>query len=336
MKPSIKDIALDTGLSITTVSKYLRNKHIREKNRLRIEESIKRMGYVPNRNAQMLRSGKTYMIGVVIEDLSNTFWGSIVDYIEEYLKQQGYMIAIYSGKEMELGGQYLANILAQHPDGLIVALRDQNKHTFIPLMQRRLPLVLLDQKSSYYDLDIVTSDNYEGGKSAAYYLYKMGHSKIGIITGWRNIYTLSERVRGFLDGLAECKISVPPEYIVEGPMTSMTGKELFSKLMQQENPPEAIFATNLDLGQGMLIEANLKGYRIGKDISCITFDDTELFAGMLPPVTVVTQNVKQIGIEAAKLILVQLDEKEKTSHITHLIPTQLIERSSVMNKREKS
>ncbi|MGH0054336.1 MAG: LacI family DNA-binding transcriptional regulator [Sphaerochaetaceae bacterium] len=332
MKASIKDIAMDTGLSIATVSKYLRNVTIRTENKLRIEEAINRLGYVPNRNAQMLRSGKTYTIGVVIADLSNSFWGSIVDYIEEYLQQHGYMTVIYSGQEIETEGRYLSNILAQNLDGLIIVLKNQDHDAYLPKIERRLPIVLIDQKSTHYPIDTVTSDNYGAGKKAANYLMSMGHTRIGIITAWRNIYTISERLRGFLDGVAEGNCHVESKQIVEGPMTSGSGKELFARLMRQELPPEVVFSTNLDVGLGALVEANMQGYRIGKDISFISIDDDELFAGMIPPITVVTQDVKQIGFESARLLLDKLNNKTNEKQKTIYIETELIVRDSVSNK----
>ncbi len=332
MKPSIKDIAIETGLSIATISKYLRKIKIREENRLKIEDVINRLEYTPNRNAQMLRSSKSYTIGVVIADLSNTFWGSIVDYIEEYLQQHGYMTVIYSGQELATDSRYLSNILAQNLDGLIISLMSQDDDEYIPLIERKLPVVLIDQKSSHYEVDTVTSDNYGAGRAAAKYLLGMGHREIGIITAWRSIYTISERLKGFLDCLDDENCHIVPEHIVEGPMTPSSGKVLFAQLMSQDNVPEAIFATNFDVGLGALIEANIQNYKIGEELSFISIDDDELFAGMIPPITVISQNVRNIGHEAARLLLRKLKNQKNEKPSTVYVQTELIVRESVSNK----
>jgi DNA-binding LacI/PurR family transcriptional regulator len=332
MKPSIKDIAKETGLSIATISKYLRNIKIREENKKKIEDVISRLGYTPNRNAQMLRSSKSYTIGIAIADLSNTFWGSIVDYIEEYLQQHGYMTVIYSGQELAAGDKYLSNILAQNLDGLIIALMSQDNDEYIPLIEKKLPVVLIDQMSTHYEVDTVTSDNYGAGKTAAKYLLEMGHSRIGVITAWKNVYTISERLQGFLDGLEEGGCHILPEHIVEGSMTPSSGKVLFRQLMSQPKAPEAIFATNLDVGLGALIEANIQNYKIGVELSFISIDDDELFAGMIPPITVISQDVRTMGYEAARLLLHKLDNQKNEKQNTVYVQTELIIRESVSNK----
>ena len=336
MKPSIKDIALDTGLSTATISKYLREKKILPENRAKIEESIDRLGYIPNRNAQMLRSGKTHTIGLVVGDLSNTFWGSIVDYIAEYLLLRGYMTVIYSGEELEEGGRNLSNILAQNLDGLIICLRSHDDDNYLPIVEKRLPIVLIDQLSDHYKVDSITSDNYGAGKQAAEFLLKMGHENIGIVSGWTKFYTISERVKGFLDVIRSNGGEIKPEFILEGPMTSESGKKLFNQLNSLDNPPEAIFATNLDVGLGALVEANLQGVEVGKDLSFITIDDDELFSGMMPPITVVAQNVKKMGYEAGRLLLNKLEkDNDKMPIQTIYIETELRIRDSVsdMSKR---
>ena len=334
-RPSIKDIAKETELSIATISKYLRNVKIKNENKIKIEEAVKRLGYVPNRNAQLLRSNNSFTIGIVLADLSNPFWGSIIDYIEEYLQQHGYMTVIFAESSVGKGGRFLSNILSHNLDGIIVVLSDQNDDACIPIIKDKIPVVLIDQKSIHYKIDTVSSDNYGAGVKAAEHLLEMGHTEIGIVTGWRHLFTIGERVRGFIDYLHEHNCTIDPKNIIEGPLESTHGKRMFAQLMNQDHPPKAIFTTNLDVGLGVLLEANAEHFRIGKDISIIAMDDDELLPGMVPPITVISQNVEALGVQSAKLLLKRISQSEPFEATTIYIDTKLIVRNSVCNNSER-
>jgi DNA-binding LacI/PurR family transcriptional regulator len=336
MKPSIKDLSKDTGLSLATVSKYLRNVKIREENRLKIEQSIEKLGFVPNRNAQILRSNHSLTIGVVISDISNAFWGSIVDYIEEFLRKNGYMTAIYSLRQIHQGAQIFSSIISQNLDGIIIALDDQNDTAYEAFLARKIPVVLIDQKPNNVHLDFVTSDNFQGGYVAGKHLIDRGHTKLGIISGWRRKYTTKERFRGFLAALEEAGIQPVERYFREGEFSVDSGQLQFKSLMDQVDPPEAIFATGVDVGIGALLEANSEGFCIGSDISLISFDDDEIFSGSTPPVTVVRQNVEKIGQQAASLVLMHISENNnEPMDKIYLIPTEFVERNSVKDNSIK-
>lgn len=330
MKVTITDIAKDTGLSLATISKYLNNKKVLPENRILIKNSIKKLGYTPNRIAQGLRAEKTNTIAIVIPSLSNYFWGPITTYIETTLREHGYRSIVYTISTDPQRQLYVMNhILNNKVDGVIAVVSYWTEHALSTLYNHSIPVILLDHIASSLQSDYVTSDNYQGGYIAGQYLIRHNHKNIGFIAGMKDGYTIQERTRGLLTAIKENGIPFTPEYYSYQSAEAPTGKEQIEKMLLSNTLPTALFFCSLELcfdGIAALLDAGIK---IPEDISVISFDDDILFSSIRPHITVIRQNLQEIGKQAALLLLLRLRESgEYTPKQIH-IPVTLIERDSV-------
>lgn len=330
MKITITDIAKDTGLSLATISKYLNHKKVLPENRILIENSIKKLGYTPNRIAQGLRAEKTNTIAIVIPSLSNYFWGPITTYIETTLREHGYRSIVYTISADFQRQQYVINhILNNKVDGVIAVVSYWTEHALSALYKHAIPVVFLDQITSAIQSDYVTSDNYQGGYMAGKYLIHRNHRKIGFIAGLKDSYTIQERTRGFLSAIKNAGFPLTPEYYSYECEETASGKQQIQKMLRSSSLPTALFFCSLELcldGISALLDAGIK---IPQDISIISFDDDIIFSSIRPHITVIRQNLQQIGKQAALLLLHRLENNDNTPPRHILIPADLIERDSV-------
>lgn len=214
MKITITDIARDTGLAVSTISKYLNHKNILPENEALIEASIKKLGYTPNRIAQGLRAKSSHTVALLIPSKNNYFCGNSVSYITSFLWEQGYVCTIHTyppekEKQLQLGQLLINNNIR----GLIAVTGT------------------LDQVSDSFSSDYVTSENYPGGYLAGSYLARKNHQRIGFVASCRDAYTIVQRTSGFLNALKDAKLPAYPELYSYDLNGQMDGKEQMRRLL---------------------------------------------------------------------------------------------------------
>ena len=163
---------------------------------------------------------------------------------------------------------------------------------------------------------------------AVNYIIEYGHTKIAVICGPEDIYSAQERLKGYLNACHDKQISLNPEYIIHGKYDLLGGYEATQKLLDMENPPTAVLATNGEITDGVLMNLNERGVIIGKDISVVGFDNLTSANLVNPKISVVVQPLQKIGETAADLLLNQLSGKDNTIKIIKL-KAELIRQFSV-------
>lgn len=330
MKVTITDIAEDTGLSLSTISKYLNHKNILPENKALIEASIKKLDYTPNRIAQALRSKTSHTVAFLMPSSFDAFWGGILPPIETTLRKSGYKCIVYFYSTDSERQVKLANTLINNKvDGVIAISSHYINDAFPLLCSSRIPVILIDQLNSSLQTDFVTSDNYHGGYIAGMHLVSRGHKRIGFVAGLPNGYTIKERARGFLDALKAAGMPLYPEYYSYQADPDEEGGNQTEHLLRLPVPPTAVcFFSNSLCTSGLerLQEMNVK---IPDDISVIGFDDHAIFTALDPALTVIRQDFYEIGSNAATLMLkrIQGDDTDFPSFI--YTPVELIKRASV-------
>lgn len=255
MKVTIKDIARETGLSTATVSKYLNHIKIQENNRKLIEDAIQRLGYQPNRSAQMLRSKKTRTIGVLISDLGNYFWGPVIGTVSHYFTSRQYTVITCSynfDKEREKA--VIQDIISQNFEGLVMLPFDNQDYYYHLLQDAGIPVVLLDQlpvTRQKYPVDCVLSDNYNGCALLAEHLFQNGHTDICILNHSVHSYTVATRVQAVLDiyrqhglNLLQKPYDCEPIIFSETQDVIFQNRQKLLKILESPAPPTAVFFTN--------------------------------------------------------------------------------------------
>ena len=331
MGTTIKDIARDTNLSLATISKYLNGKKILPENQKLIEESIERLGYIPNKQAQMLRSRRTNTICILLPVISDYFWGSICSYVEEYMQRHNYstIISTYDPSSQDQSEVYRHLVSAQVEGVIIVSLDLQRSNLFTLLKSNNIPYIYLDQVMTEPAGDSVTSDNCYSAYCTTKYLLERGHRRVGVIGGDIDSYTTIERIRGFRSACREFSIPEQDQIVMCGDFTAETSGKLFKKLMSQQNPPTAVFLLGYFMTVSAIQQLDNLSIRIPEDLSLISFDDDEIFSAFDPPISVVVQDLAQMGTEASRLLLKRIQGDYSDFPRTKIIKTHFIERSSV-------
>lgn len=331
MKCTIKDIANDTGLSLATISKYLNGIKILPHNQDLIEDSIRRLEYIPNKTAQTLRSRRTNTIAIFLPVISDYFWGSLCSYIEEYMQKHGYSVLIssYDSTQSNQSDVY-SQLLNVQVDGAILIPEHLEKVNLAHLLkQGNIPFVYLDQIISDPKADAITSSNFTGAKEATEYLLNRGHRYLGVIGGDLSSYTNNQRVKGFHFACDEYNIPEEQRVILGGEFTPASAASSFQEMLSLPTRPTAILFLGYFMTVAAIQEISRQNILIPQDLSIITFDDDEIFSAYDPPVTVMVQDLSLIGKRTAELLLKRIQGDFTDFPHTEMIPTKLIERASV-------
>jgi LacI family transcriptional regulator len=335
---NMKDIAKEANVSVATVS-YVINKRkdqtIAEATIKRVEDAVKKLGYVPNLAAKALVENKSYLIGVVIPQtepgkqfmFNNPFYSELLSSIEFVARERGYHVLI-SGTDVDQS--YLEIAKKRSLDGIIiVGIHPDNYYE--NLTSTAIPVVLIDSYCNNLPFKTISIRDRESAKIATQYLINKGHKKIafasGVITDNGVTY---ERYLGYKDALEEAGISVNKDYIYSGTVSQEYGKELGLEIAKKDDRPTAIFSTADIIAFGLINGLKKANLRIPDDISVIGFDDTWIARDCDPLLTTIKQDVFKKGEKAVDLILNgNNDENENI-----VLDIELIERESVAELKE--
>lgn len=333
MKINIKHVAEKSGFSTATVSRVLRNySGVREKTRKKVLEAVSELNYEVNAVARSLRQEKTYSIGIVVGNVLSQFYSVIAKSVEDTANKFGYNTILCNGDENpEKELNYLKVLKSNRVDGIILTPTGKNSEYVNNLISSGTKVVLLDRVIEGVDCDAVLVDNANGAYKAVKYLIDQGYKRIGIINGYLDRTTGAERLKGYLQALAEADIPKDNSLIKIGDFKKESGKKLTKELLKQVNKPEAIFVTNIDMSMGALSAIKEMGISIPDEIGIICFDDSEWAPIITPPITVIRQPVYQLGSIASELLIKNIENNEKDLiHKSKIIilPTELIIRDS--------
>ena len=335
-RASLKDIAEALNVSKTLVSLVLNNKAnewgISEETQKKVRKKAEELNYYPNQMARGLRTGKSNIIGLVVADISNPFYAKISRTIEQEVARLGYHLLVCSSDEVEEKENKLIELLRdrQRVEGLIVATTQQNADQFNQLKKQQYPLVLIDRKLPGFACSYVGVDNIKGAYQMVDHLIKMGMRKIGMVNVTpSHLSSLNERVEGYKEALKKNGIRFSNEWIqsVSYQDIGNTTINAVNNLLSPAVGAEAIFTINNYVAINCLQATHKMKKRIPEDVAIVCFDDLDAFNFSHPPLTTVAQPVEQIGEEAVKLLMKQIDGK-KFSVQEKILPTKLVIRES--------
>ncbi|GAA0721382.1 LacI family DNA-binding transcriptional regulator [Clostridium malenominatum] len=333
MTITIKEVAKEAGVSITTVSRVLNNNYpVKMETRIRIEEAIEKLKYKPNAMARGLITNKSSMIGVVVPGITNLFFPTIVEAIENLTNKEGYSISLCNTYgEPEKEKKLIEDLISKRVDGIIIIdpSIENLSSGYLEEMSRALPLVVVNGCSDKFECNFVTYDEKAGMAEALKYLRNLGHEKIAFIRGTRSYsYDIKEKI--YLDMIKEEKLKYKKVLNVGmGNTIEVVEKtrEKVENLILSKNRPTAIFACNDLMAVGVINACNKLKLNIPKELSVMGFDNTLLAHVSHPRLTTVDLNMKEIGKKAALEILDIIDKENKTKKKI-IIGTNLIIRES--------
>lgn len=325
---TIRDIALRSGTSVSTVSRALNNTgRIAPVTKSRIEKAARELGYIPDSRAKAMRSTKTGLAGLLVPDIRNPYFADLAYAIQDTLFNAGYCTSIgTSSEDSTQQDAYIVSMLSQHIDGMIIVPRGGRTAALESLVTMEIPTVFVDRHvSGMPQIPVVDSDPLPGLQAALGDFQAHGHKKIGYISGpILDSPTLQEREYTFrcLAGVLFGEENV----FVESTSFSHTSCLPVLRRMRQSGVNAFIFGYSQDAIQAISIFGS-QGIIIGDDISLVSFDDLELFQLLTPKISVVSQQVQEIGSLGAQIFLNLVEGGEQTD--SRRVETVYVPRQSV-------
>ena len=328
--PTITDVAREARVSASTVSHVINEtRYVSDEVKQRVHAAMEALNYQPNVIARSLRTRETLTVGVVVSDVTNPFFTSIVRAIEDEVLKQGYNIILCDTDEKpEREQAYLRLLMGRRVDGLIVAPSSGNADLLRSAIESGLPVVLLDRSIPGLTADVVLSDNESGAFDAVSYLIGMGHRRIGIIAGRLEVSTGADRMAGYVRAIRTHGIPADESLIEVAKFKRDIAYDKTMKMLNRAEPPTALFVCNNVMTAGTMAALKAAGKKVPEDISVVGFDDSEWAALMDPPLTVVAQPIVELGTRAAQTLMRRISRgRVKTPRAVVLKP-ELIVRDS--------
>jgi LacI family transcriptional regulator len=335
--PTIKHVAERAGVSTATVSRVLAGgSGVRRELIDSVQEAVRLLDYHPNRVARNLRVRATRTIGLIIPDIQNPFFTSVVRGIEDVLQGDGYTLLLGNTDDnQERERIYLSTLHAEGVAGIILVTSDGRTPEFRRLLKAKVPLVVIDRVPAGLNVDAVTVANLEGAREATAHLIDLGHRRIGFIGGPAHLSTASERQAGYEEALraAGAGYAPTPELIKYGDFRQTGGYQAMRELLAIPEPPTAVFIANNLMTLGALQAIHERGLSIPDDIGIISFDDMSWATSLQPPLTAVAQPTYELGATAAELLLARMRDPERPVRRV-VLNTELMIRASCGKKSD--
>jgi LacI family transcriptional regulator len=305
--PTLHDVARAAGVSIATVSATInQTAYVSPPLQDRVRRAIAEVGYHPDVIARSLRTRTTKTLGLVISDIANPFFTSVIRGIEDVANARGYALVLCNTDErLEKERAYLQLLRSRRVDGVIMApVGDAD--AYVDLNDTLgVPVVFID-RSAPARADVVVTDNVRGASEVVRHLTGLGHRRIGVITGLPRISTSEERLAGYEAALRAAGVPADPALMKVGYSRLEGGHRAAQELLGMPDRPTAIFATNNLMAIGLMRAVAERGLRCPADVSVACFDDFEWASVFHPRLTTVAQPAYEMGATAADLLLARL------------------------------
>ncbi|NOR27077.1 MAG: substrate-binding domain-containing protein [Lutibacter sp.] len=339
MKPRItlKKIAKEFGVSISTVSKALKDSHeISEETRGKIKAFADYYNYKPNNLALQLRNQKTSVIGVIIPEIVHHFFSTVINGIEKYANEKGYNVMVcLSNESYEKEVSNFTVLTNGSVDGLIVSVARETQENqiykhFEALIKDDFPLVLFDRTIDEIQCDKVIVDDVGGAYKAVDHLVKIGSKRIALITTQDYITVGSLRKEGYLKALVSNDITID-ENLIYKIDDNKDLHEQIRKVINVKNPPDAILAVNEIYAAIALKIVQELGLVVPNDIAIIGFTSGLISEYTSPPLTSVEQHGDLMGRSAAELLINRIESADSNEFQKEVISTNLKIRKSTLS-----
>src|SRR5712691_292763 len=332
MKPTIHDVATHAGVSAMTVSRVINESpRVSVETRRRVQASIAKLGYVPNRLARGLIQRKTGAFGVIVPDVANPFFTLVVRGVEQVAWRAGYHVILCDTQgDLERERSYLEDMLAFQVEGVLIApVGDRTRPQLRLLTRNNVPFVLIDRSITGFDGDLVQGDSVAGARQLVEHLIGLGHRRIGMITETTDVSTARDRLQGYREALERAAIEFDPDLVAESSaIDPNAARDATLGLLALPDPPSAIFAVNSIAVVGVVEAAREQGLEIPGDLALVCFDDIEHVSRLYPFLTVMAQPAETYGTIATQLLLDRLSGRVSQRRRIVVLPADFIVRKS--------
>jgi len=302
---TMKEVAKLAEVSVATVSRVLNNKpNVSPELRSRVLQAVEKLNYKRNRVARSLRAKTSLIIGLVISDIQNPFFTSVVRGVEDVAYAHGYTLLLCNSDEDPTKERlYIDIMLAERVAGVIISPVAEVDNYSSVLLQAGVPVVAMDRRMRDLEVDTVVINNVEGVYQAVGHLIEQGHRRIGFIGGPTRTTTGRERQEGYQKALAEHGLDLEQGLVKIGDFKQDSGYQMTCELLEMDDPPTAVFTANNLMTLGALNAIHEKKLSIPQEVAIVGFDDMSWAQSLAPPLTAVAQPTYELGRTAADLLL---------------------------------
>jgi LacI family transcriptional regulator len=328
---TILDIARAAGVSKSTVSLALKSSPlIKASTAAKVRATAQRLGYVYNRSAANLRQGRSNIVGVIVNDLSNPFFVELLIGAERVLNESGFILLMaHAAESLALQSKVLASMREHNAAGIILCpVYDSPGDLPDQILQWGMPLVVVTHRLGESNYDFVGSNNYVGKYEAVRHLISLGHRKIAYAGRQGRSFIAEQCRRGFLDAMHEHGIAVDNRWLVDVPASTEGGRQGLRALLSLDSPPSAVICYNDHMAIGVLSELDRLGLRAGRDLSVVGYDDIAEAAHANPPLTTMAINPKRQGEVAGRMLLDRLNNQADAPYAAIADPVLVVRATS--------
>jgi LacI family transcriptional regulator len=325
------DVARLARTSVATVSAIVNGSaRVSPELAARVREAIAAVGYRPDGIARSLKKGSTQTIGLLVTDITNPFFTAVVHSVEDAAQARGYSVILCNSDENFAEERtYLDLLLTRRVDGLILVPTGKAADYAGFGSASRAPVVFIDRAIPGVPVDTVTVDNLRASQAAVEYLLRLGHRRIGIVTGLPHLSTSAERLKGYRRALRKGGIALDPELVRQGDFRQEGAFAAAQSLLALRQRPTAIFASNNLMAIGTMLAVRAAGLGCPEDVSLACFDDFEWAGVFHPRLTVLRQPTAEIGQKAIELLLARLGAGKNGAAPHHVaLKAELVVRDS--------
>jgi LacI family transcriptional regulator len=327
-QPTIADVAREAGMGIMTVSRVLNgHQSVSDATRKRVLAAIARMGYRPNEAARLLAGQKAKTIGLIVPDISDSFFASCCHKVQEVARSYGYLtLIVASERSQALELEEADHMASRRVAGLLIAPSGHDDRKLRSLYPPETPIVALDRPLANVEGDAVVAENRGGTELAVKHLLEHGHRNIVCVGYDENVFSIHERVESYISTMQAANLK--PRYFGDIG-TNEAFETLMRKLMKVKGAPTALFCLNHRTTVQALQVMKLLKVRIPQDVALIGFDDVDLGNVLNPTLTTVSQSALDLGYRGAMLLFERIrNPKMDIGFAKIILPTKLIIRES--------
>ncbi|WP_062354935.1 catabolite control protein A [Bacillus kwashiorkori] len=321
MNITIYDVAREANVSMATVSRVVNgNPNVKPATRKKVLEVIDRLGYRPNAVARGLASKRTTTVGVIIPDISNTFFAELARGIEDIATMYNYNIILSNSDQNEDKELHLLNtMLGKQVDGIVFMSGNITEKLREELEKSPAPIVLAGAIEETGKIPSVNIDYEQASYDVVKYFIDKGHQNIAFVVGPLNEpINQHKKLVGYKRALEEARIEFNDEFVIEGDYTYDSGLEVAERILELENSPTAIWVNSDEMAVGVIHGLQDKGYLIPDDFEVISSDNTRLALMVRPQLSSVVQPLYDIGAVSMRLLTKYMNKEEVTENVVIL------------------
>ncbi len=329
---TLSDVAARAGVSVSAVSRVLSDApsaRVSEVTRQRIHDAARELGYRPNFAARALKFARTNVVGLIVPDLTNAIFTELMRGVEEEAHRRGYMVLLARAEGMPEGEEAIPRLIGEgRVDGVLVQVGDNMRPQDLQsLVESSLPVVFVNSVHPRGVGSVILEDE-RGMRLATEHLIRLGHSRIGFLSGVPASDTAARREVGFRAAVAAAGLQVPDDYVTRLGYDPRSGGMALSQLAALREPPTAIVVANVNAAHGALLECRRLGLRVPEDLSIVAMHDAWTAENAWPPLTTIRMPLYELGRTAMGAIFDRITVGSVSDVVVTDPAPMLVERES--------